>query len=173
MKTSSLKISKCRSQRRLHCRPKLLPRLEEVTRTFFTLILEQRFQGGNQHNKGCSSFVRDAWKIMQCVGAGLDTRQGDTYQSASAWWLWKRWTFPPAGLCTEQADSQQDRVTVETWPHILSMVLHPLSCLPFSGECCRGTQHRFIVHHWLNAIHVRAFNSKSFCCAFAAAAANG
>lgn len=28
------------------------------------------------------------------------------------------------------------------------MVLRPLSCLPFSGECCRGTQHSFIVHHW-------------------------
>lgn len=111
------------------------------------------FKGGNQHNKGRLSFVRDARKVTQCVGAGLDTRQGDTYLSASAWWLWKRWTFPPAGLCTERADSQRDRVTAETWPHILSMVLHPLSCLPFSGECCRGTQHSFIVHHWLNVIH--------------------
>lgn len=161
IKTPSGKMYKCRSQQRLHYKPKLLTRFEFpcklslVATMFLTPILEQRFQGRKPTQQKMLIFCQGCpkKKITQCVGAGLDTRQSDTYLSASAWWLWKRWTFPPAGLCTEQADSQQDRVTAGTSPHILSTLLHPLSCLPFSGECCRGTQHSFIVHHWLNVIH--------------------
>lgn len=97
-------------------------------------------------------FCKGCREKKQCVVASLNNTQDDTYLSVSAWWLWKLWTFPPAGLCTEQADSRQDRVTAETGPHILSMVPRPLACLPSSEECCRERRqaHRFIVHHLLN-----------------------